>query len=275
MTTVNPTLTTGTILDTIVAAKREELAQRRRAEPLEALREKAARFAETLPLAPALRGPRLRLIAEIKKASPTKGILDRNLDPLSRARAYTLGGAAAISVLTEIPHFMGSLDNLEKARVGLDRYFPGGRPPLLRKDFLFDPYHVYEARAYGADALLLITALLETAQLRELIALAHGLGLEALVEVHDEAETARALEAGAVVIGVNNRDLRTFVTTLETTERLRPLIPADRVLVSESGLHSEDDARRMRAIGVDAVLVGEALMTAENVVAAMRGFMPE
>ena len=182
--------------------------------------------------------------------------------------------AAAISVLTEVPNFMGSLGNLEQARIGLDRYFPGGRPPLLRKDFLFDPYHVYEARAYGADALLLIVALLETEQLRELLALAHELGLEALVEVHDEAETARALEAGARVIGVNNRDLRTFVTTLETTERLRPLIPADRVLVSESGLHGAADAQRMRAIGVDAVLVGEALMTTQNVVAAMREFMP-
>ena len=275
MTTTNQTLTTGTILDTIVAAKREELAQRQREEPLSALREKAGRFDETLPLAPALRGDRLRLIAEIKKASPTKGILDRNLEPLSRARAYTMGGAAAISVLTEVPHFMGSLGNLESIRTGLDRYFPGGRPPLLRKDFLFDPYHLYEARAYGADAALLITALLETAQLRDLIALAHELGLEALVEVHDEEETARALDAGATVIGVNNRDLRTFVTTLETTERLRPLIPPEKVLVSESGLHGEDDARRMRAIGVDAVLVGEALMTAENVVGAMRGFMPQ
>ena len=275
MTTTNQTLTTGTILDTIVAAKREELAQRQREEPLSALREKAGRFDETLPLAPALRGDRLRLIAEIKKASPTKGILDRNLEPLSRARAYPMGGAAAISVLTEVPHFMGSLGNLESIRTGLDRYFPGGRPPLLRKDFLFDPYHLYEARAYGADAALLITALLETAQLRDLIALAHELGLEALVEVHDEEETARALDAGATVIGVNNRDLRTFVTTLETTERLRPLIPPEKVLVSESGLHGEDDARRMRAIGVDAVLVGEALMTAENVVGAMRGFMPQ
>jgi indole-3-glycerol phosphate synthase len=275
MTTTNQTLTTGTILDTIVAAKREELAHRQREEPLSALREKAARFDETLPLAPALRGDRLRLIAEIKKASPTKGILDRNLEPLSRARAYTMGGAAAISVLTEVPHFMGSLGNLESVRTGLDRYFPGGRPPLLRKDFLFDPYHLYEARAYGADAALLITALLATEQLRDLIGLAHELALEALVEVHDEQETERALAAGATVIGVNNRDLRTFVTTLETTERLRPLIPPEKVLVSESGLHGEDDARRMRAIGVDAVLVGEALMTAENVVGAMRGFMPQ
>jgi indole-3-glycerol phosphate synthase len=266
------TVTTGTILDRIVADKREELERRCAEEPIEALREKAARFEETLPFSPALRGERLRLIAEIKKASPTKGILDRNLEPLSRARAYTLGGASAISILTEAKHFLGKLEYLEGIRIGLDRYFPGGRPALLRKDFLFDPYHLYEARAYGADAVLLIVAVLQDERLRDLLALADDLGLGALVEVHDEEEVERALRAGAEVIGVNNRDLRTFHTTLEVTERLRPLIPGDRVLVSESGLNGAEDAARVRRLGADAVLVGEALMTSENVVAKMREF---
>jgi indole-3-glycerol phosphate synthase len=274
VTTTNSTLQTGTILDTIVAGKREELERRRREEPLPALQEKAARFPTSVPFAAALRGPRLRLIAEVKKASPTKGILDPNLEPLSRARAYAIGGAAAISVLTEVPHFLGSLQHIEAIRIGLDGYFPGGRPPLLRKDFLFDPYHLYEARAYGADAVLLIAALLDEARLRDLLALAAELGLEALVEVHDEAEVERALAADARVIGINNRDLRTFVTTLDTTARLRPLIPPDRVLVSESGVRGEEDARYLRSLGVDAVLVGEALMTSSNIVAAMTRFMP-
>lgn len=274
MTATPDTLHTGTILDTIVAGKREELEHRQREEPLATLREKAARFPATVPFAMALRGPRLRLIAEVKKASPAKGILDPNLEPLSRARAYAIGGAAAISVLTEVPHFLGSLQHLEAIRIGLDGYFPGGRPPLLRKDFLFDPYHLYEARAYGADAVLLIAALLDESRLRDLLALSGELGLEALVEVHDEDEVERALAANARVIGINNRDLRTFVTTLETTARLRPLIPPDRVLVSESGVRGEEDARYLRSLGADAVLVGEALMTSSNIVAAMARFMP-
>jgi indole-3-glycerol phosphate synthase len=273
--TADPTLTTGTILDTIVAAKRDELARRLREEPLEALCQKARRFPETLDFSGALTGPRLRLIAEIKKASPTKGILDRDLQPLSRARAYTMGGAAAISVLTEVPHFMGRIEHLESIRIGLDRYFPGGRPALLRKDFLFDPYHLHEARAYGADAVLLIVALLPDELLSRLIALAAELELGALVEVHDEEELQRALRADARVIGINNRDLRTFATTIAVTERLHPLLPAGHVVVSESGLNGAADAARVRGLGVDAVLVGEALMTSDNVVAKMREFMCE
>jgi len=273
--TTETTIATGTILDKIVEAKREELVRRQREEPLDRLRAKTQRFAETLDFAAALRGTRLRLIAEIKKASPAKGLLDAGLEPLSRARAYTLGGAAAISVLTETPHFMGKLEYLESIRVGLDRYFPGGRPALLRKDFLFDPYHLFEARAYGADAVLLIVAILPDGLLAELLALAKEFGLGALVEVHDEAELQRALAAGGEVIGVNNRDLRSFITTLEVTERLRPLITPGKIVVSESGLAGAAEAKRVRALRVDAVLVGEALMTAKDVVAKMREFMPE
>lgn len=274
MTVTGTTITTGTILDRIVADKREELAQRQAAESIAALDEKARHFPDQVPFAAALVGPRLRLIAEIKKASPARGMLDRNLEPLSRARAYTMGGAEAISVLTETRHFLGKLEYLEAIRIGLDRYFPGGRPALLRKDFLFDPYQVHEARAYGADALLLIVAILPDERLAELIGLADELGLGTLVEVHDEQELERALAAGAKVIGVNNRDLRTFHTSVDVTERLRPLIPEGHVVVSESGLNGAEDAARVRRLGVDAVLVGEALMTSDNVVAKMQEFMP-
>ncbi|MHB8576685.1 MAG: indole-3-glycerol phosphate synthase TrpC [Dehalococcoidia bacterium] len=278
MTTRQSTLTTGTILDRIVAAKQEELGRRRTEEPTEALREKALRFGTPLPFASAITGTRLRLIAEIKKASPAKGILEPNLEPLTRALTYARGGAAAVSVLTEAPNFLGRLEYLETIRLGLDAASGSvGRPALLRKDFLFDPYHVYEAWAYGADALLLIVAILPDELLAQLLALADELGLGALVEVHDEGELDRALAAGARTLGINNRDLRTFHTTLAVTERLLPLVPRDRVdaIVSESGLHGADDATRMRALGVDAVLVGEALMTSDDVITKMGEFMPE
>jgi indole-3-glycerol phosphate synthase len=268
-----PTAATNTILDRIVADKRDELAARTAAEPLDRLRQRALAAEAPIPFAPALKGAQLKLIAEIKKASPSKGILDRSLEPLSRARTYTLGGAAAISVLTEVKSFLGSLDHLTAIRVGVDRYYPGLRPPLLRKDFLFDPYHLYEARAAGADAVLLIAAILPDGPLSELLALARELGLGTLVEVHDEAELARVLHTDADVIGINNRDLRTFQTDIAVTERLRPLIAADRIVVSESGIHTREDAARVRALGVDAVLVGEALMTSENVIARMKEFM--
>jgi indole-3-glycerol phosphate synthase len=267
------TTVTNTILDRIVADTRDELAARVAAEPLERLKERALAADAPLPFAPALAGPQLRLIAEIKKASPAKGILDRTLEPLSRARTYTLGGAAAISVLTETKHFLGSLDHVTAIRIGVDRYYPGARPPILRKDFLFDPYHLYEARAAGADAVLLIAAVLPDGPLVELLDLARDLGLGVLVEVHDEHEIERVLKTDADVIGVNNRDLRTFVTDIAVTERLRPLIPDGRIVVSESGIHTRADAERVRALGVDAVLVGEALMTSENVIARMKDFM--
>jgi indole-3-glycerol phosphate synthase len=267
------TTATNTILDRIVADKREELASLTAAEPIERLKERALAAEAPIPFAPALTGQQLRLIAEIKKASPSKGILDRSLEPLSRARTYTLGGAAAISVLTETKSFMGSLDHISAIRVGVDRYYPGLRPPLLRKDFLFDRYHLYEARAAGADAALLIAAVLPDGPLAELLALARELGLGTLVEVHDEAEMERVLRTDAEVIGINNRDLRTFVTDIAVTERLRPLIPPGRIVVSESGIHTREDAERVRALGVDAVLVGEALMTSENVIARMREFV--
>ncbi len=256
---------TQTILDRIVAAKRDELAAAQAAVPLEALKARIGDAPRVRPFDAAIRGPRIRLIAEVKKASPSRGVLRDDFDPVWLARVYAECGAAAISVLTDEKHFQGSLEYLAAIR----RALPDG-PPLLRKDFLFDDYQVYEARCHGADAVLLITAVLETPRLAGLIALATALGMTALVEVHDEDEIARALEAGASVIGINNRDLRTFTVDLATTKRLRLFIPPGRTVVSESGISTRDHMRRMEACGVQAALIGEALVTARDPGAKVR-----
>jgi len=259
------------ILGRIVADKRQRLERRRQEEPLAILRQKAGQAPPTRSLAQALRprsgqalrGPSLGLIAEVKRASPSRGVLRADLDPKALARTYADSGAAAISVLTEEQHFQGSLADLKAVRAVLDgRGEP--RPPVLRKDFLFDAYHLFEARVYGADAVLLIAAILSPELLAELLALAGTLGLECLVEVHDERELERALATDAQIIGINNRDLRTFEVDLALTERLRPLIPDDRVVVAESGVDTRADVERLRALGVHAVLIGEALVTADD-----------
>src|SRR3990172_2121049 len=279
---MSDTTQTGTILDRIVAGKREELAQRQQQEPLEALKRRIAQHDEQWSLIRAIlegpRGPhaggkRVQLIAEIKKASPSKGRFVSVLEHRALARTYTIGGAAGISVLTERKHFQGELQHMLDVRVSMKGYYPGGRPSTLRKDFLFDPYHLWEARGYGADAVLLIAAILEEAQLRDLIAQARELEMDALVEVHDEEQIERALAAGAEMIGINNRDSRTFDVDLATTERLRPLIPNDKVVVSESGIFSRADVERLPACGVHAVLVGEALITSTDVREKMREFL--
>ncbi|HET9980882.1 MAG TPA: indole-3-glycerol phosphate synthase TrpC, partial [Ktedonobacterales bacterium] len=239
-------------------ATREELAARQARTPLAELRARAVDAPAPRDFAAALRpahaGP-ARLIGEVKRASPSKGLLVERFDPVALARAYAAGGAAAISVLTEPDFFHGALDHLRAVRAAVD-------VPVLRKDFLLDPYQVYEARAAGADAVLLICALLDDAALRDLLALARSLGMEALVEAHNADEARRAVDAGATVIGVNSRDLRTFAVDSDVVRRLRPLVPADRIFVAESGIADERDAARARAFGADAILVGEALMRA-------------
>ena len=279
---MSDTTHTGTILDQIVADKREELAQRLAKEPVEALQRRIAEHDPQWGLMQAIlegpRGPhaggkRVQLIAEIKKASPSKGRLVSVLEHRALARTYTIGGAAGISVVTERKHFQGEVQFMLDVRVSMKGYYPGGRASILRKDFLFDPYHLWEARAYGADAVLLIVAILEDARLHELIQQARELELDALVEVHDEAEVERALRVGADLIGINNRDLRTFDVDLATTERLRPLIPDDKVVVSESGVLGRDDVERLANCGVHAVLVGEALITSSDVREKMREFL--
>jgi indole-3-glycerol phosphate synthase len=195
-------------------------------------------------------------------------MLSPNFNPIELAQTYAEGGAAAISVLTEANYFMGSIEHLAaiKEVVGL---------PLLRKDFIFDPYQVYESRAYGADALLLIASILRQEQLKELVALSHSLGLRCLVEVHNEGEVERAVLSEAGIIGINNRDLNTFTIDINTTRHLRPLIPQERIAVSESGIKSKRDIDKLRKWGVDAVLVGEALVTAGDVRAKMKELIGE
>lgn len=256
---------TETILDQIVEHKREELGAAKGATPLVEMRRLAESASAVRDFAAALSGPGIALIAEVKKASPSRGVLRADFEPVSLARQYAEAGAAAISVLTDEKHFQGTLGHLRAIREAL----PGG-PSLLRKDFLFDEYQVYEARANGADALLLITAILETEALADLIRLAGRLGMAALVEVHDQAEVQQALKAGAEVIGINNRDLRTFEVDLATTERLRPLIPPEKTVVAESGIFTRDDTWRLEACGVNAVLIGEALVTAPDPGAKVR-----
>lgn len=257
-----------TFLTKILDHKRDEVARRAASLPLAELRSRIAEAPPIRPFDAALcRADRVTLIAEVKKASPSKGVLIENFDPLALAAIYAANGAAAISVLTDERFFQGSLDYL----LGIRRadFQP---PPLLRKDFIIDPYQIFEARAYGADALLLIVAALSDAQLRELYILTHELGMQALVEVHDEAELERALAADVSIIGVNNRDLHTFVTTLETTERIAARLPETHrpVLVSESGIFTPADVARVRACGADAVLIGEGLVKAADIGARVR-----
>ncbi len=267
------------ILDRIVADKRDQL-EKRKLDKLEQgllrdLRDldEQWRLSQAIvegPRGPSSGGRYLRLIAEIKKASPSKGRLVSRLDHQALARTYTLGGAAGISVVTETNYFQGQLRWLTDVRMSLKGYYPGGRPSLLRKDFLVDPYEITESRAAGADCLLLIAAILDDGLLRDLLQKTQALDMEALVEVHNESEAGQALRAGATLFGINNRDLHTFEVDLATTERIRPLLPSDAIVVSESGVHTAADMQRLYAAGVTAVLIGEAFMTAPDVQAKMR-----
>jgi indole-3-glycerol phosphate synthase len=262
-----------TILDRIVADKRQELARRQREQSFGTLQQLVQRMPSTRSLATALRAHPPALIAEIKRASPSRGLLRADLDAAALARTYAEAGAAAISVLTEERHFQGSLADLKAVRQALDD-LGDARPPLIRKDFIFDVYQLFEARAHGADAILLIAAILNADLLTSFIALARTLGLECLVEVHDELELERALVAGAEIIGINNRDLRTFEVDLATAERLRPLIPPEVTVVAESGVHTRADVQRLAGLGVHGVLIGEALVLADDPAGKIRQLFP-
>ncbi|MEO8743697.1 MAG: indole-3-glycerol phosphate synthase TrpC [Candidatus Dormiibacterota bacterium] len=240
------------LLARLVMEARQDL-QRRRALVGQDQFERAVAAYTPKDFAAALRKPGLAVIAEMKQRTPTMGVLAEEYSPADLAHTYTDGGAAAISVLTHMASFGGRPEHIMAARAATDL-------PILRKDFVTDPFEVAEARAAGADAVLLIVAALERERLAELIAVARSRGIAALVEVHDEAETSTALELGAALIGINHRDLQTFTVDLALTERLRKLIPAGVVVVSESGIHSPDDVRRLFEAGANAVLVGEALM---------------
>jgi len=256
-----------TVLDRIVESKAHRLAQAKAAVPLDAQKRLAAEapaprgFLDAIARGCARCGG-TAVIAEIKKASPSAGIIHAELDEATVARGYTAAGASGLSVVTEEDHFSGQLCDLTTVREATTL-------PVLRKDFLTDPYQLYEARAAGADAVLLITAILADDRLSELLSLAHDLGLDALVEVHDRAELATALDVGARIVGVNNRDLKTLDVDLATAERLLPEVPEGIVKVAESGVKTRSDLDRMTAAGADAVLVGEALLRANEPASAL------
>jgi indole-3-glycerol phosphate synthase len=255
-----------TVLDAIVAGVREDLAARTAVRSLAELQRAAADAPPALDAEAALRREGLSLIAEIKRSSPSKGPLAAIADPATLARTYADAGATAVSVLTEGRRFGGSLDDLDAVRAAV-------QIPILRKDFMVEEYQLWEARAHGADIVLLIVAALDDAELAGLLALTRELGMTALVEVHDEAETQRAVDAGAVVIGVNARNLKTLDVHPETFSRLVPLIPPTCVTVAESGIAGPEDAAVYAVQGADAVLVGEALVTGSDPGAAAKAII--
>ncbi|MGI9523447.1 MAG: indole-3-glycerol phosphate synthase TrpC [Hyphomicrobiaceae bacterium] len=257
----------STILDQITTYKRDEVASQKAQTTLSAMEELARAAEPVRPFAGALEQRRtygrFALIAEIKRASPSKGLIREDFDPPQLAQSYQLGGAACLSVLTDGPSFQGAPEYLASARNVTDL-------PTLRKDFMIDTYQVPQARSWGADCILIILAQVDDACAQDLAAAAQSWKMDAIVEVHDEVELARALELDCRLIGINNRDLRTFETTLETTERLAARVPEDRIVISESGISCHADLNRLERAGVGAFLVGESLMRHPDVATATR-----
>ena len=254
----------NSILREIIRTKTETIAAKKNTASLNRLKAEALNISPRRGFKKALeRKGQINIIAEIKKATPSLGVISENFDPAKLAKEYTSGGAAAISVLTEEKYFLGELSHLEKARehTGL---------PILRKDFIVDEFQVYEGAVAGADAVLLITAILELPRLKELIEVAKGLGLDSLVEVHSEADLEKALTAGSDIIGINNRDLNNFKIELETTKKLFGRVPKDKIVVAESGIKTPDDIKLLSEIGMNNFLIGNALMTSKNIIHTLK-----
>jgi len=260
----------ATILDTIVARRRLDVAGAKARAPLPGLQRQLATAPAPIDFAERLKRDRpMAVIAEVKRASPSKGDIAPGMDAVAQALKYATGGAAGISVLTEPAWFKGTLDDMAGVRAAIEP-MGAGRPAVLRKDFIIDPYQVVEARVHGADTVLLIVAALADGELADLMALSRELGMEPLVEVNNADEMFRALDAGANVIGVNNRDLRTFKVDLGTTDRLAEMAGADVILAALSGISERADVERFEAAGASAILVGEALMVASDPAAKIR-----
>jgi len=256
-------------LEEICAAKRDHVRQQQAIVSAAALRDDIEHQTPPRGFGAAIReksADGFALIAEIKKASPSKGLIREDFDPPAHARAYQAGGAACLSVLTDQPYFQGADDYLVTARTAVHL-------PCLRKDFMVDPWQIAESRALGADAILIIMAVLDDALAAEIEAEALSLGMDALIEVHDEDELERALKLQSPLLGINNRNLKTFETSLEQTERLAKLVPDDRIMVSESGIFTHEDCQRLSQSGARAFLVGESLMRQDNVEAATRALL--